>query len=55
LDEGKRWDEPSPFYVLLVAQTKNPVVTIGRIKVLPDYNSPGFTGLDAEAISSHSD
>lgn len=46
LDEEKRWDEPSPFRVFLVAQTKNPVVTTGGMKVLPDYDLDDCPSLD---------
>ncbi|RJR53220.1 MAG: DJ-1/PfpI family protein [Desulfobacteraceae bacterium] len=38
LDEEKRRDEPSPFNVFLVAETKKPVSTSGGMKVLPDYD-----------------
>jgi len=38
LDEEKRREEPSPFNVFLVAQTKDPIVTTGGMKVLPDYD-----------------
>jgi transcriptional regulator GlxA family with amidase domain len=38
LNEQKRREEPSPFNVFLVAETKNPVVTAGGMKVLPDYD-----------------
>ena len=37
LNEQKRREEPSPFNVFLVAETKSPVVTAGGMKVLPDY------------------
>jgi len=38
LDERKRRDEPSPFNVFLVAETKRPVTTSGGMKVVPDYD-----------------
>lgn len=38
LNDGKRYDELSPFNVFLVAENKNPVVTAGGMKVLPDYD-----------------
>jgi transcriptional regulator GlxA family with amidase domain len=37
LDESRRREEPSPFDVFLVAETKSPVVTAGGMKVLPEY------------------
>jgi transcriptional regulator GlxA family with amidase domain len=36
LDEERRREEPSPFEVLLVAETAGPVVTTGGMKVIPD-------------------
>jgi transcriptional regulator GlxA family with amidase domain len=38
LNEQRRREEPSPFNVFLVAETKNPVVTAGGMKILPDYD-----------------
>ena len=38
LDEGKRWEDPSPFNVFLVAEKKKPVVASGGLRVLPDYD-----------------
>lgn len=38
LDEEKRREQPSPFNVFLVAETKAPVVTTGAMKVLPDFD-----------------
>ena len=35
LNEEKRREELSPFNVFLIAETKEPVVTTGRMKVLP--------------------
>jgi len=37
LNEQKRREEPSPFHVFLVAETKNIIVTAGGMKVVPDY------------------
>ncbi len=37
LDEERRREEPSPFEVLLVAERSEPVVTMGRMKVIPDH------------------
>lgn len=38
LNEEKRREELSPFNVLLIAEAKEPVVTTGGMKVLPDYD-----------------
>jgi transcriptional regulator GlxA family with amidase domain len=46
LDEEKRRDEPSPFNVFLVAQTKGPIVTTGGMKVVPDYDFEECPSLD---------
>ncbi len=37
LDERKRFEDPSPFEVLLVAQESGPVVTTGGMKVIPHH------------------
>ncbi len=46
LNEQKRREEPSPFNVFLVAETKTPVVTAGGMKVLPDYDLGDCPPLD---------
>jgi len=46
LNEAKRREEPSPFNVFLVAETKSPVVTAGGMKVLPDYDLDDCPPLD---------
>ena len=46
LDEAKRREEPSPFNVFLVAQSKAPVVTTGGMRVLPDYDLDGCPKMD---------
>lgn len=38
LNEDKRREQPSPFNVFLVAESKAPVVTTGEMKVLPDFD-----------------
>ena len=38
LNEEKRREEPSPFKVFLVAETKNLIVTTGGLKIAPDYS-----------------
>ncbi len=35
MDEERRWEEPSPFEVLLIAQFERPTVTAGGMKILP--------------------
>ena len=46
LNEQKRREEPSPFNVFLVAETKSLVVTAGGMKVLPDYGLDDCPPLD---------
>jgi transcriptional regulator GlxA family with amidase domain len=46
LNEGKRREEPSPFNVFLVAETKGPVGASGGMKVLPDYDLDDCPTLD---------
>ncbi len=46
LDEGRRREEPSPFEVLLVAESKDPVLTTGGMKVIPDHNFEDCPKLD---------
>ncbi len=38
LNEARRRDEASPFRVLLVAERKEPVETIGHMKVIPEFD-----------------
>jgi transcriptional regulator GlxA family with amidase domain len=37
LNPARRREEPSPFEVFLVAETKNTITTTGGLKVIPDY------------------
>jgi len=37
LNEERRREEPSPFQVVLIAETKDPVVATGGLRVLADY------------------
>lgn len=37
LSEERRREEPSPFKVVLVAEQREPVVTTGGMRVIPDY------------------
>ena len=46
LDEGKRRDEPSPFNLLLIAETKQPVIAAGGMRVLPDFDLDDCPALD---------
>jgi transcriptional regulator GlxA family with amidase domain len=46
LDEARRREEPSPFDVMLVAETTDPVVARGGLKVLPDHDLTGCPRLD---------
>ena len=46
LNEEKRREEPSPFNVFLVAETKNLIVTAGGMKVIPDYGLNDCPSLD---------
>ena len=46
LNESKRREEPSPFNVFLVAETKHLVVTAGGMKVVPDYDLDECPPLD---------
>lgn len=46
LDESRRREEPSPFEVLLVAETLKPVVATGGLKVLPDHDLKNCPTLD---------
>ncbi|MGZ3538208.1 MAG: DJ-1/PfpI family protein [Thermodesulfobacteriota bacterium] len=46
LNEEKRREEPSPFNVFLVAETKNLIVTTGGMKIAPDYSLNDCPSLD---------
>lgn len=46
VNEEKRREEPSPFNVFLVAETKAPVVTTGGMKVALDYDFADCPPLD---------
>lgn len=46
LDESKRMEEPSPFRVVLIAERNQPVVTTGKMSVLPDYTLENCPRLD---------
>ena len=46
LGEERRWEEPSPFEVLLIAQFDRPAVTAGGMKILPHYGFDACPPLD---------
>jgi transcriptional regulator GlxA family with amidase domain len=46
LNEERRREEASPFNVFLVAETRQPIVTTGGMKVLPDYDLDDCPKLD---------
>src|SRR5262245_18336425 len=50
LNEEKRREESSPFNVFLVAETKEPVVTTGGMKVLQDCNLDDCPVLDVLVV-----
>lgn len=50
LNEEKRREETSPFNVVLVAETKGPVVATGGMKVVPDYNLDDCPRLDVLVV-----
>ena len=52
LNEEKRREEPSPFNVFLVAESKAPVVTTGGMKVLQDYDLDACPPMDILVVPS---
>jgi transcriptional regulator GlxA family with amidase domain len=50
LNEEKRREESSPFNVFLVAATKEPVVTTGGMRVLPDFDLDDCPALDVLVV-----
>jgi transcriptional regulator GlxA family with amidase domain len=46
LNEERRWEEPSPFEVLLVVEKNGPVVTTGGMKVIPNHTFESCPKLD---------
>lgn len=46
LTEEKRREEPSPFEVLLIAESEDPVVATGGLRVLPDVTLENCPALD---------
>jgi len=50
LDEGRRREQPSPFEVLLVAETAGPVTATGGLRVLPDVTIDACPPLDVLVV-----
>jgi len=50
LDEARRREQPSPFEVLLVAETMDPVTTAGGMQVLPMASFAGCPALDVLVV-----
>jgi transcriptional regulator GlxA family with amidase domain len=46
LDENRRREEPSPFEIFLVSEHRQPVVTTGGMKVIPDFTFDDCPSLD---------
>ena len=52
LDESRRREQPSPFQVMLVAQTEQPIVTTGGMRVLPEVSFAHCPPLDSLVVPS---
>jgi transcriptional regulator GlxA family with amidase domain len=50
LDEEKRREESSPFHVVLVAETKQPIVATGGMRVLPDFDLKDCPQMDVLVV-----
>jgi transcriptional regulator GlxA family with amidase domain len=50
LHEDRRYAEPSPFRVFLVAESEGPVVAVGGLRVLPDYSMANCPPLDVLVV-----
>lgn len=46
LNEKRRWAEPSPFRVLLLAEKIDQVLAIGGLRLTPDVTFDNCPGLD---------
>ena len=46
LNEERRREEPSPFKVVLIAESADPITTTGGMRVLPDYTLEDHPALD---------
>ena len=50
LNEAARRDEPSPFEVLIVAESTEPVTTTGGMRVIPDATTAACPALDVLVV-----
>jgi len=50
LDETRRREEDSPFEVLLVAETTQPITATGGLRILPDHDLAGCPRLDVLVV-----
>jgi transcriptional regulator GlxA family with amidase domain len=50
LNESRRREEPSPFEVILVAETIEPVIATGGLRVLPDHDLQSCPPLDLVVV-----
>ena len=50
LEESRRREQPSPFQVVLVAQTERPIVTTGGMRVLPEVSFAYCPPLDSLVV-----
>ena len=50
LDEARRREEPSPYEVVLVAETRDVVVATGGLKVVPDHTPEDCPPLDVLVV-----
>src|SRR5688500_18583897 len=46
LDENKRYETTSPFRVVLLSETKTPVIAIGGLKLIPNFTFDDCPNLD---------
>jgi len=49
-DEARRREEPSPFEVMLVAETMEPIAATGGLRVLPEHDLAGCPRLDVLVV-----
>src|SRR5664279_1214308 len=50
LDEARRREDPSPFEVVLIAETLETIVATGGLKVQPDYTIDNAPELDVLVV-----
>lgn len=46
LDESRRGDDPSPFEITLIAESSEPIATVGGMRILPDVTFASVPDLD---------